>query len=530
MPFADGPATAHAWATERAVLLWVAFGGDLSAADLAALAAGWPAINADGGRLALVVPPGAQATPTERRLADLVVEDTPPAPPSPFGVFAAMAAAGIEDVRRVGVLAASADGLRAGANAGCGAAVGIAPAGTEARWPLLLAQPDHVVAAEAFAALDRQRFAANRAHRQRVLLNPGPSVTSDRVHRAVGGPDLCHREPEYAEILDGVRAKLLRIAGVGDDWAAATLAGSGTAALEAMVLSSVRPGRKLVVCRNGVYGDRAALIARRAGIELASVAADDLSPIDPEAVADALDAHPDTDAVFVVHHETTTGLLNPVHAIAAEANRRGVLVAVDAISSFGAEDLPLAGTGIDFVATTSNKCLHGLPGVAVVLVSPRGQARIAEVPPRSLYLDLGGYLKAQRSRSVPFTPAIPAVYGLDAALDELLDEGLDHRQELYSSRMAVVDRDLAKLGLEARVAPEHRSRCVRSVPLPPGLGYDELHDALKAEGYVVYAGLGDAAQSTFRVCALGALTVEGMEDFTAALGRVLAGRAVGAAA
>jgi 2-aminoethylphosphonate-pyruvate transaminase len=319
-----------------------------------------------------------------------------------------------------------------------------------------------------------------------------------------------------------VRRKLLSIAGVPDDWAMVMLAGSGTAALEAMTGAATRPGKKLLVCKNGIYGERVETIARRLGIPVVLVEASDLEPIDPAAVVAALDADPEIDAIAVIQHETTTGLLNPIQEIAAAAKEHGVLVLVDAISSLGAEELDLDGSGIDFVASTSNKCLHGLPGAAFILVSPRGQERIAEVPPRSLYLDLGNYLKAQAKRTVPFTPSIPALYGLDAALDELQDEGLENRKAFYAARMAYLDEAFARLGLEPRVAPEHRSRSVRSLPLPADHDYDTLHDRLKEEGYIIYAGLGDAAKTTFRVCALGALTVEALEGFIAALERVMA--------
>ena len=162
----------------------------------------------------------------------------------------------------------------------------------------------------------RSCTAAADSHRERVLLNPGPAVVSDRIHRAVAGPDLCHREPEYSEMFARIREKLFRVAGVSRDWELALIAGSGTAAMEAMVGASVREGRRLLVCRNGVYGDRLATIAERLGIETVAVRAAQTEPIDPAAVAAALDADPTIDAVAVVHHETTTGLLNPVHEIA----------------------------------------------------------------------------------------------------------------------------------------------------------------------------------------------------------------------
>jgi 2-aminoethylphosphonate-pyruvate transaminase len=148
--------------------------------------------------------------------------------------------------------------------------------------------------------------------------------------------------------------------------------------------------------------------------------------------------------------------------------------------------------------------------------------RIEQVPPRSLYFDLPNYLKAQAKRTVPFTPAIPALYGLDAALDELLDEGVEYRRSYYQSRVDYLDQAFAGIGLEPRVAKTHRSRSVRSLPLPAGIGYDALHDAVKEEGYVIYGGLGEAAKTSFRVCALGALKIEALEGFTAVLERIIA--------
>ena len=156
------------------------------------------------------------------------------------------------------------------------------------------------------------------------------------------------------------------------------------------------------------------------------------------------------------------------------------------------------------VACTSNKCLHGLPGTSFVLLSPAGAARVAEAPRRSLYLDIAGYLEAQRKESVPFTPAVPAVYGLEAALDELIDEGPEHRRAAYGGRAG------------------HACRSSRSLRLPADVTYQGLHDAVKRDGYVIYAGLGEAAKTTFRVCTLGAIEPEVLVDFVESLKRALA--------
>ncbi|MBA3779381.1 MAG: alanine--glyoxylate aminotransferase family protein [Chloroflexi bacterium] len=519
MPRADSAETGHRWATERAIDLWALFAGDLSGEELQQLEGGLIAVRRDGGRSALISTSNKETI--QGGMTDLVVLGR--AAPSPYGLFAALEAADLADVRRLGVLGTDPVSLEAGHRAGAGAVVGLAPREPARRRPLLAAQPDVIVEVGQFAGLDHERYSSHRPHRERVLLNPGPAVVSDRIHRAIAGPDLCHREPEYTVIFERLRAKLLRASGAADDWALVLLAGSGTAAMEAMTGAAVRPGRKLLVCRNGVYGERIETIARRLGIETVTVEAPHTEPIDPSAVAAALDADEAIDAVSVIHHETTTGLLNPVHEIADEARQRGVVVQIDAISSLGAEELRLDGTGIDFVACTSNKCLHGLPGASFVLVSPRGQARAAEVPPRSLYFDLPNYLRAQEKGSVPFTPAVPAVYALEAALDELFDEGPEHRRARYRERMAALDLGLARLGLEPIVAAQHRSASVRSLPLPPGLDYQSLHDAVKADGYVIYAGLGQAAAASFRVCALGEVDASALEGFVASLERVLAG-------
>ncbi len=519
MPYALTAETARRWATERAITTFAMFAGDLESAEVTALAQSFASMRFDGARLILIVPSDTTLSPEERAAADAVI--TGPPAPSPIGLFVALPITGIEDVRRLGVLGASPEAIEAAHRTGAGAIIGLASS-PEARRFLLDAQPDVIIAPGEFAELDRARFASDRAHRERVLLNPGPAVVSDRIHRAVGGPDLCHREAEYSVIFEAVKRKLFRIAGVGDDWALVLMAGSGTAAMEAMVGGCVRQGRRLLVCRNGIYGERVQTIAQRLGIETTVVSNSDLEPIDPSDVASALDADSTIDAVAVIHHETTTGLLNPVHEIAAEASKRGVRVACDAISSLGAEELDLNGAGFDFVASTSNECLHGLPGCAFVLVSPLGQERISEVAPRSLYFDLENYLRAQAIATVPFTPAIPAIYGLDAALDELLDEGIEARKQYYQTRVDFLDRSFSRLRLEPRVAPAFRSRSVRSLPLPNGISYDELHDAMKRAGYVIYGGLGEAGKTSFRVCALGALKVEALEGFVESLEDVLA--------
>lgn len=507
MPRADTATTAAAWARDRAIDVWAMCASDVPLIGVNVLAEALAEPLRDGARLGVVAASPATDWPT----SDLPVawEARGAAAPSPEGLLALVVMSGLLDVRRLGVLAATPEAVEAAHRAGAGAIVGLCTGAVTAD-ELAAASPDVIVTIAELAELDRQRYGTERERRRLVLLNPGPAVTSERVHRAVSGPDACHRESEIGALLKRLRSALRRVAGVGDDWSVILLTGSGTAAMEAMVGGAVRPGRRLLVCRNGIYGDRLAAIASRLGIEAVTVSAPHVEPIAPAAVEAALATDPTIDAVAVVHHETTTGLLNPIHEIAAVAEARGVPVLVDAISSFGAEELRPGG-GIAWIAGTANKCLHGLPGLAFILASSIAVERIRSIPPRSLYLDLGVYLDAEAAGSVPFTPAIPAAYALEAALAELEEVGLASRPAEYLARMAVLDRGLARLGLEPVVPEPHRSSSIRCLPLPAGVAYEPLHDALKAEGYVIYAGLGEAAHSTFRICALGNLDLPALE-------------------
>src|SRR5262249_8722936 len=149
-----------------------------------------------------------------------------------------------------------------------------------------------------------------------------------------------------------------------------------------------------LLCENGVYGERLRAMAERRRIPVVAVEAPWTRPIEAGEGERILSQIADVDAIALVHHETTTGLLNPLAGVAALARLHDVRLVVDAVSSFGAEEISLAGSGIDFLCCSANKCLHGLPGAAFVLVSPAGAARAAEVRPTSLYLDLTSYLEA----------------------------------------------------------------------------------------------------------------------------------------
>lgn len=354
--------------------------------------------------------------------------------------------------------------------------------------------------------------------REWILLNPGPANTTPTVRQALVGPDLCHREPEFFEVMRSCRERLVRLAGGGPEWAAVLFTGSGTAAVEAAILAAVPQGRALLVADNGAYGDRMAKIAAAHRIPARVLRYDIFTPVPPADVEAALAAHPELSHVALVHHETTTGLLNPVAEVARIAKRHGRRVLVDAMSSLFGEALELD-DAVDFVMASANKCLGGIPGVSFVLA--RRTALEAAPPPRSVYLDLANHYRTQEADNTPFTPAVQVLHAMRQALVELEAEGVHRRIARYAASAQVLREGMRRLGFPILVAEGARSNILTTFRLPDGIAYDALHDALKRRGYIIYAGQGDLRTYAFRVSNMGTLGPEDMRGVVGAFAAAL---------
>jgi 2-aminoethylphosphonate-pyruvate transaminase len=350
-----------------------------------------------------------------------------------------------------------------------------------------------------------------------ILLNPGPVNVSPRVTAALARGDLCHREPEAAELLDRIRRRLVEAFAPAGGFTAVLVTGSGTAALETAVTSVLSPAGRLAVVANGVYGERIAAMADAARLPHAVVQGAWTEPPDLAAVERAA-REPDVEAVALVHHETTTGLLNPVAAVGEIARRHRKLLLVDSVSGLAGDALDLEAAGVDLVVGTANKCIQGLPGMSFVLVRSSVLERLASYPPRSLYLALGTYVRSP----MPFTPAVQPAYALDEALAELLEEGVAARIARYGAAAARLRAGFERIGLQCVLPAALRSNSITSLGLPRGRTYRELHDALKARGYVVYEGQGRLARDVFRVANMGHLSSRDFDGFLAALAEILA--------
>ena len=355
-----------------------------------------------------------------------------------------------------------------------------------------------------------------------ILLNPGPVSLSEGVRRAVAKVDLCHREPEYFELQDEVIRGLVDIYQCDPDlWTAVLVGGSGTSAMEAMLASLLPHDANVLVLENGVYGERLSRIAGIYGIEYQALKVAWGEAIDLTALADLLAAG-DFSHVLAVHHETTTGRLNPVDEIASLCTENGVQLLLDAVSSFGAESIPFEHESLQAIAATANKCLHGIPGLAMVLC--RRESLKQEIKPRTLVLHLQGWAQQQAKQSTPFTPPVNALLGLAQALKELEKQGgWKARRSRYRKLAARVAETCQALGVKQWLPAEVSSCVLRSYHLPAGMTYNELHDGLKQHGFIIYAGQGDLAAQLFRISTMGEISDYDMARLVNALQTVIAG-------
>ncbi|MBI4588312.1 MAG: 2-aminoethylphosphonate--pyruvate transaminase, partial [Candidatus Rokubacteria bacterium] len=312
------------------------------------------------------------------------------------------------------------------------------------------------------------------------------------------------------------REDLVRLAGGGSDFVAVTFTGSGTAAVEAVLCSAVPREGALLIVDNGVYGRRMVQIAKAHGIPAEVIRLDNTTAVNPGDVEARLSARPELSHVALVHHETTTGLLNPVPAVVEVAAHHGRGVILDAMSSLFGEPLDVGQDGLDFAVASANKCLQGIPGVAFVLCRRSAVEELKGREPRSVYLDLYSHYAAQEQDNTPFTPAVQVFHALRQALAELEAEGVEARIKRYSENARVLREGMARLGFEILVPEGARSSILTTFRLLPGLTYEALHDQMKRRGYVIYAGQGEIRNVAFRVSNMGTLTPADLEDAVAA--------------
>jgi 2-aminoethylphosphonate-pyruvate transaminase len=355
-----------------------------------------------------------------------------------------------------------------------------------------------------------------------LLLTPGPLTTAAGVKRAMLH-DWGSRDPTFIALNRAVLARLVAIAGGGSEYVAVPVQGSGTFAVEAMLTSLVPPSGAALVLINGAYGERARRIIELARRNSAVYRTPEDTPPDPAEVSRMLAASPEISHVFLVHCETTSGILNPLSEIASVVAEHGRHLLVDAMSSFGALPIDLPALRADAVAASANKCLQGVPGLGFVLcrhaalAASRGNAT-------TLALDLFDQHQAlETTGQYRFTPPTHVIAALAAALaDHEAEGGVAARGARYAENCRILVEGMRALGFRPLLPPALQAPVIVTFRMPevPNFRFERLYDGLKDRGYLVYPGKLTVAPS-FRIGCIGAIGPREMAGAVAAVGAVM---------
>ena len=354
--------------------------------------------------------------------------------------------------------------------------------------------------------------------RREVLLNPGPSTTTDSVKYAQVVADICPRELEFGNLMEEVAEGLTEVCANPKDYITVMFGCSGTGADEAMVSSCVPPDGKLLVVDNGSYGARLAKIASVYNIDMDVFKSSTYEPIDIAALEKQMQAKKYT-TFAIVYHETTTGLLNDLATICPLAKKHGMTTICDIVSAYGGMPIDLGSLGIDFATSTSNKHIGGMAGVGFVVCKRAELLKQKDWPMRNYYLNLyDQYKYFLETKQTRFTPPVQTFYALRQAIIETKVETVQKRYERFTACWEILVKALDDIGLKMLVDRKYQSHFITAILIPdtPKYSFNALHDYAKSFNFTIYPGkLGNI--DTFRIANMGDIKPKEMERFTKVL-------------
>ena len=353
-----------------------------------------------------------------------------------------------------------------------------------------------------------------RAVRREVLLNPGPSTTTDSVKYAQVCADICPRELEFGNVMEEVATGLTQVCADPKDYITVMFGCSGTGADEAMISSCVPPDGKLLVVDNGSYGSRLAKIASVYGIDMDVFKSSTYEPIDLDALEKQMQSKKYT-TFAIVYHETTTGLLNPLDKICPMAKKYGMTTVCDIVSAYAGMPIDLDKLGIDFASSTSNKHIGGMAGIGFVVCRKSELLKQKDWPMRNYYLNIyDQYKYFLETKQTRFTPPVQTIYALRQAIIETKQETVEKRFERFTECWKILVKGLKEIGLKMLVKEEFQSHFITAILIPetPKYSFNELHDYARSFGFTIYPGkLGNI--DTFRIANMGDIKPEEMMHF-----------------
>ncbi len=359
--------------------------------------------------------------------------------------------------------------------------------------------------------------------KRNILLNPGPATTSDTVKLAQVVPDICPREKEFGEVMEFVSKELTDFVGSNDDYTTILFGGSGTAAVEAM-LSSVINDETVVIINNGAYGKRMCEIAESYNLNYIEYKSSELEKINLNKLEELIKKYNLNNSgnekkyishLAVIHHETTTGILNDIKSIGEICGKYKVEMIVDAMSSFAGIPINMKKMNISYLASSSNKCIQGMAGISFVIANKESLEKTKNIKPRNLYLNMyKQYSYFKDNYQMRFTPPVQVLYALKQAIVEAKKETIEKRHERYKECCKILWKGLDKLKLKKLVSEEASSMLLTSIAEPQidGYSFEELHDYLYNRGFTIYPGK-ISSQNTFRIANIGQIYPENMTKF-----------------
>lgn len=355
--------------------------------------------------------------------------------------------------------------------------------------------------------------------KRNILLNPGPATTTDTVKYAQVVPDICPRENEFADVLKGIRVDLVKIVHGGNDYTSVLFTGSGTAVMDSAINSVVPPDKKIAIIVNGAYGERMVKIAKAYRIPYVEVNFQYGEKIEVAKVEKILKTDKEIACVAMVHHETTTGILNPIKEIGKISEENSCAFIVDAISSYAGIPININEYNIDFLMATSNKCIQGMAGIAFIICRKDELEKIKNYPKRSFYLDLyDQYKYLEETGQTQFTPPVQTMYALRQAIKEYFEEGEENRYMRYSENWKVLRKGLLDMGFKLLLNEDDESHILLTVFEPNNQNYsfENMHNFLYERGFTIYPGkIGN--KKTFRLANMGDIDVRDIKKFLVVL-------------
>lgn len=359
--------------------------------------------------------------------------------------------------------------------------------------------------------------------KRNILLTPGPATTTDFVKYAQVVPDICPREREFGEIMRQIREDLVKIVKGDGNYTSILFAGSGTAMMDACINSVVPPDKKIAVINNGAYGIRMVKITKSYRISCVELSFEWGEMPNLGKVRETLEKDKNIACLAMVHHETTTGMLNPIKEIGNIAKENNCIFIVDTVSSFAGIPINIKDYKIDFMFSTSNKCIQGTAGLAFVICRKDELEKTKNYPPRSFYLNLyQQYDYFEKKGQMQFTPPVQVIHALRQATEEYFEEGGENRYNRYTKSWQTLRKGLKEIGFKFLLKEEKESHILTTILEPENPNYDfsKLHDLLYEEGFTIYPGK-IGKKGTFRLANMGAIDYRDIKDFIVILKRIL---------